>query len=46
MKVELPLTFEVWHLGFGGKHMFRIMLISSKKVITRKQLKTEVLTVV
>lgn len=49
LKVDIPLMFEVLYLGkvdiifarFGDKHIFRIMLIASKKAITRKWLKTE-----
>ena len=50
LKVNLPLTFEVLYLGilgivltrFGDKYIYRIMLIASKKAITRKWLKNEV----
>lgn len=49
LKVNLPLAFEVLYLGkldmefvgSGVKHMFRLMLIASKKAITRQWFKTE-----
>ncbi len=49
LKVQLPFTFEVLYLGKeiqevkrpGGKYLFRIMLVSAKKAITRKWLKTD-----
>lgn len=48
--VVLPFTFEEIYLGkenkiitnSGDQYMLRIMLIASKKAITRKWLKTEV----
>lgn len=47
-KFHLHLRFYTWgemNIGltrFGDKHMFKIMLIASKKAITRKWLKTDV----
>lgn len=44
LKVDFPLTFEALYLGkldidftrFGDKHIYRIMMIASKKALTRK----------
>lgn len=50
LKLQLPFTFEVLYLGKeiqqvtrpGEKYLFRIMLVSAKKAITRKWLNKDV----